>query len=71
MASPENIDTDLTLELDGSEITPEKFRKGVNAFIGLLKAITKSVCRDVPPVEWRMQVKAGSLSGWYERRRGC
>ena len=61
MASPENIDTDLTLELDGSEITLEKFRKGVNAFIGLLKAITKSVCRDVPPVEWRMQVKAGSL----------
>lgn len=60
MARPEDVDTDITLELDGSEITPVKFRKGVNAFVGLLEAITKSVCRDAPLVEWRMRVKAGS-----------
>ena len=60
MARPEDIDTDITLELDGSEITPDKFRKSVNAFVGLLEAITKSVCRDSPLVEWRMRVKAGS-----------
>ena len=60
MARPEDIDTDITLELDGSEITPDKFRKSVDAFVGLLEAITKSVCRDAPLVEWRMQVKAGS-----------
>lgn len=60
MARPQDIDADITLELDGSEITPEKFRKGVNAFVGLLEAITKSVCRDDPLVEWRIRVKAGS-----------
>ena len=60
MARPEDIDTDITLELDGSEITPGKFRKSVNAFVGLLEAITKSICRDAPLVEWRMRVKAGS-----------
>lgn len=60
MARPQDIDTDITLELAGSEITPDKFRKGVNAFVGLLEAITKSVCRDALLVEWRMRVKAGS-----------
>lgn len=60
MARPEDIDTDITLELDGSAITPDKFRKSVNAFVGLLEAITKSVCRDAPLVEWRMRVKSGS-----------
>ena len=60
MARPEDIDTAITLELEGSEITPEKFRKGVVAFIGLLEALTKTVCRDAPAVEWRMQVKSGS-----------
>lgn len=60
MAKPKDIDTDITLELDGSQITPDKFRKSINAFVGLLEVITKSVCRDEPIVEWRMQVKAGS-----------
>lgn len=60
MARPEDIDTDITLELEGSEITPDKFKRSVNAFVGLLEAITKSVCRDKPPVGWRMKVKAGS-----------
>ena len=61
MAQPTDIDTDLTLELDGSEITPAKFRKGVIAFTGLLEAITKTVCKEAPEVEWRMDVKRGSL----------
>lgn len=60
MARPEDVDTDITLELDGSEITPDKFRKSINAFVGLLEALTKSVCRDAPLVEWRMRVKAAS-----------
>ena len=60
LAKTEDVDTDITLELGGSEITPDKFRKSVNAFVGLLEAITKSVCREAPLVEWRIQVKAGS-----------
>lgn len=60
MARPEDIDSDITLELDGSQITPDKFRKSVNAFVGFLEVITKSVCRDAPVVEWRIRVKAAS-----------
>ena len=60
MAKPDDIETDLTLELDGSEITPAKFRKGVNAFVGLLEALTQAVCKEEATVSWRMQVKAGS-----------
>lgn len=60
MTKPEEIDADLTLELDGSKITPAKFRQGVNAFVGLLESITQAVCREGPTVEWRMKVKAGS-----------
>lgn len=60
MVKPEEIDTDLTFEIDGSEITPAKFRRGVNAFVGLLEALTHAVCKDDPQVEWRMKVKAGS-----------
>lgn len=60
MAKADDIDADLTLELDGSEITPAKFRQAVTAFVGLLEAITQAVCRDEPAVEWRMTVKRGS-----------
>lgn len=60
MAKPEDIEADLTFEIDGSEVTPAKFRRGVNAFVGLLETLTHAVCKDDPQVEWRMKVKAGS-----------
>lgn len=60
MARQIDIEADLTLELNGSGITPSVFRRGVNAFVGLLEVLTGSVCAPSPPVEWQMQVKAGS-----------
>lgn len=60
MARQTDIEADLALELSGSGITPSVFRKGVNAFVGLLEALTDSVCVTVPTVEWQIQVRAGS-----------
>ena len=60
MAGPTDIAADLTLELNGEGITPSVFQESVNAFVGLLGVLTRSVCGKSPPVEWRMQVSAGS-----------
>lgn len=60
MARQTDIEADLALELIGSGITPTVFRRGVNAFIGLLEALTDSVCVAAPTVEWQIQVRAGS-----------
>lgn len=54
-----DIEADLTLELSGTEITPSAFRTGVNAFVGLLEALTSSVCVASPSVEWQIQVGTG------------
>lgn len=60
MAAPTDIDSDLTLELNGECITPSVFKDSVSAFVGLLQELTSSVCGESRPIEWQMQVKAGS-----------
>ena len=60
MATVEDIDTDLTLELDGSGVTPERFQRAVRAFFGVLSEVTKEVCQGQSPVRWQVKVKAGS-----------
>ena len=59
VARTSDIEADLTLELSGTEITPSAFRTGVNAFVGLLEALTSSVCVASPSVEWQIQVGTG------------
>lgn len=60
MSGRPEIDADLTLELDGKGLTPLVFRKSVAAFVGLLRAATRSVCQGTKSIDWQMQVKAGS-----------
>ena len=60
MATAADIETDLTLELDGQGVTPDRFQRGTRAFFGVLSEVTKSVCDGKPNVQWRVQVKAGS-----------
>ena len=55
-----DTDTDLTLEIRGKRVTPEKFLRGVRAFFGVVRGVTNEVCADRPKVEWLVQVKAGS-----------
>ncbi len=60
MVTTKDIDADLTLEIDGQSITPEKFLRGIRAFFGFLSEVTTIVCEDQEPVEWSVQVKSGS-----------
>lgn len=60
MATKADIDTDLTLELDGRNLTPEKFMKGVRAFFGLVSEITRELAGPQDFINWTVQVKHGS-----------
>lgn len=60
MATKSDIDADLTLELNGKNLTPEKFMKGVRAFFGLVSEITRELAGPKDFVNWTVQVKHGS-----------
>lgn len=60
MATKEDIDADLTLELQGRNITPEKFMKAVRAFFGLVNEITRELAGPHEFINWTVQVKDGS-----------
>ncbi len=60
MADKIDIDADLTLEIDGRNVTPEKFMRGVRAFFGLVNEITRDVVGPKEFVNWKVQVKSGS-----------
>ena len=61
MPTADDIDSPITLELGDDALTSDELRRSVNAFDGLLKAMTRSVCRDDSSIEWFMRVKPGSL----------
>jgi hypothetical protein len=60
MATKADIDADLTLELDGKSVTPEKFLKGVRAFFGLVNEVTRELAGPHDFINWTVQVKHGS-----------
>ncbi|HEX5959129.1 MAG TPA: hypothetical protein VFY92_10825 [Hyphomicrobiaceae bacterium] len=60
MAVKSDIEADLTLEIDGRSVTPEKFLRGVRSFFALLNEVTTRVAGKRGGVEWRVHVKAGS-----------
>ena len=60
MAHPDDVDSRITLELAGGATTDD-FRQVVAAFDGLLKAVTKGVCRDEAALQWIVRPKPGSI----------
>jgi hypothetical protein len=60
MATKADIDADLTLEIDGRSVTPEKFQRGVRAFFALLNEATRAHAKPNQFVRWAVQVKSGS-----------
>mgnify|MGYP001810509072 FL=1 len=60
MATREDIDADLTLELDGANVTPERFMKAVRAFFGLVNEVSRELAGPKEFIDWRVQVKRGS-----------
>lgn len=63
MATAKDIDAPLTLELNGDDLTPELFARGVRSFFTILNQLTDQID---DTVGWRIQVKSGSnLIGVY------
>ena len=60
MATPVDIEAELTVEIDGPVITPEKFLRGVEAFFAVLSEVTRTLTPEGERAEWTVQVKQGS-----------
>lgn len=64
MAKKSDIESDITLELDGT-VTPGQLIEAISAFSGLLNGGQKNIDASVNP-QWTIQVKKGSnLIGYY------
>jgi hypothetical protein len=50
----------LTLTLDGSEITAEKFVKSVSAFVAIIRDVTESLSGEKNSIKWIVSVEKGS-----------
>jgi len=59
MATPDQIPTDLTLDL-GDDLAPEEFVLAVRNFFGYVSEITESQMGDGAEVSWTVKVKEGS-----------
>lgn len=59
MATPDEIPTDLTLDI-GGEIAPDDFVSAVRNFFGYVREVTEAQEGDGSKVEWTVKVKEGS-----------
>ncbi len=57
MATPNDIDAPLTLEMSGDDVTPAAFVRAVKSFFAAVKSLTDEVDSDL---HWRVQVKQAS-----------
>ncbi|GJE00017.1 hypothetical protein [Methylobacterium isbiliense] len=65
MAKPEDIDAPMTLEIDGTAVSPEKFIRALTAFFDVVREVSPTLDDGTRP-EWTIQVKQGSnLVGAY------
>jgi len=51
----------LTLEIDGPQITAEKFEMGIRSFLDLIKEVAKSVSGHSKGIQWLIDVRPGSI----------
>lgn len=57
MATPDDIEAPLTLEIDGTRVTPDKFVRAVTAFFEMVRDLSSI---SEAQADWRVQVKQGS-----------
>jgi hypothetical protein len=60
LATVKDIEADITLEIDGRDVTPDRFLKGVRSFFELLREVTRKVGGKRTAVNWNVQVRQGS-----------
>jgi hypothetical protein len=58
-ATPDQIPTDLTLEI-GENLSPERFMAAARAFFGYVQEISQALVADAQPVRWIVRVREGS-----------
>jgi hypothetical protein len=59
MATPDQIPTDLTLEI-GADISPDRFLTAVRAFFGYVDEVGQMLAPDGNALAWRVRVREGS-----------
>jgi hypothetical protein len=59
MATPDQIPTDLTLEIDAN-VTPEQFMTAARAFFGYVDEVARSVAPDGAVPKWKVMLREGS-----------
>lgn len=65
MAKVDDIEAPMTLEIDGSSVSPEKLVRAITAFFEVVRELSPTLDTGEKP-EWRVQVKQGSnLIGAY------
>jgi hypothetical protein len=60
VAVKSEIVADLTLEIDGKSVSPDKFLRSVRAFFTILNEVTTKVAGKRGGVQWKVKVKEGS-----------
>ena len=60
MAVKSDIESDLTLEVGGHAITPDKFLRSVRSFFVILGEVTREVGGKPSAIRWTVDVKHGS-----------
>lgn len=60
MVTPNDIDAELILEIEGQFLTTEQFLRGIRAFFGILDDVTKNICENEQHICWSVQVESGS-----------
>jgi len=58
-ATPDQIPTDLTLEI-GENLSPDRFMAAARAFFGYVQELSQAVAPDGEPTHWIVRVKEGS-----------
>ena len=59
MATPDQIPTDLTLEIDAN-VTPEQFMAAARAFFGYVEEVARSIAPDGAAPKWKVMLREGS-----------
>jgi hypothetical protein len=60
VAVKSDIKTDLTLEIGGKSVTPDKFVRSVRAFFAILKEVSGRISGNQESLTWQVQVSEGS-----------
>jgi hypothetical protein len=70
MATPDQIPTDLTIDL-GDELSPDEFVAAVRNFLGFVSEITEAQSGDGADIAWTVRVREGSALIGVEPNKGA